>query len=110
MFKPYKLQSNVLEVFRIKAHLRSYAKDPNIIDQDLMLNAVEKLKKLPYENKDPTDIVAKELVIDAYHLSHFKYEDLTHPGYIMVQQERFRRHPPLNDISHQIHMLRNRIE
>ena len=110
MFKPYKLQSNALEIFRIKAHLRSYVKDPDTIDEDLLHNAVAKLKKLPYEHKDPTDIVAKELVLDAYHLGYFKYEDLTHPGYIMVQHEKFRRHPLTSDVTHQISMLKNRMQ
>lgn len=99
MFKPYKLQSNVLEIFRIKAHLRSYVKDPNNIDKDLLQNAVAELKKLPYEDKDPTDFIAKKLVLDSYHLGYIKYKDLTHPGYIMVQHEKFRRHPISNEIS-----------
>ena len=108
MFKPYKLKSNALEIFRIKAHLRSYVKDPNIIDENLLHNAVAKLKKLPYQHKDPTDLIAKELVLDAYHLGYFKYKDLTHPGCTMVKHEKYRRHPLTNDRTHQVDMRRNR--
>lgn len=110
MFKPHKLQSNALEIFRIKAHLRSYVKDPDITDEHLLQSAVAKLKKIPYDHKDPTDIVAKELVLYAYQQGYFKYEDLTHPGYIMVQHEKFRRHSLINDLAYQIYILRNRIQ
>ncbi len=109
MFKPNKLQNNALEIFRIKAHLRSYVKNPDIIDEYLLQNAVAKLKKLPYERKDPTDIIVKKLVLDAYHLGYLKYEDLTHPGYKMAQHEKFRRHPLTNDVTHQIYILKNRM-
>ncbi len=108
MFKPNKLQSNALEIFRIKAHLRSYIKDPNNIDETLLQKAVAKLIKLPYERKDPTDLIAKELVLDAYHLGHLKYADLTHPGCLMVKHEKYRRHPLVNKRTHQIYLLKNR--
>ncbi len=108
MFKAHKLQSNVLEVFRIKAHLRSYVKDPTDINEGLLQNAVTKLKKLPYKHKDPTDRIAKELVLDGYHLGYFKYEDLTQPGYLMVKHKKYRRHPVTHDRAHQMHILRNR--
>jgi len=108
MFKSYKLQSNALEIFRIKAHLRSYVKEPDNIDNSLLQNAVDKLKKLPYEHKDPTDLIAKQLVLDAYHLGYFKYEDLTQPGCHMVKHEKYRRHPHTNKGTHQLYLLRNR--
>ena len=108
MFKSYKLQSNALEIFRIKAHLRSYIKEPDNLDDNLLQNAVDKLKKLPYEHKDPTDLIAKELVLEAYHLGYYKYEDLTHQGCLMVKHEKYRRHPHTNKRTHQIYLLRNR--
>jgi hypothetical protein len=108
MFKSYKLQTNALEIFRIKAHLRSYVKEPDSIDDNLLQNAVEKLKKLPYEDKDPTDIIAKQLVLDAYHQGCIKYEDLTHPGCHMVKHEKYRRRQHTNNRAHQIYLLRNR--
>ena len=108
MFKSYKLQSNALEIFRIKAHLRSYVKEPENIDNNLLQSAVDKLKKLPYEHKDPTDLIAKQLVLDAYHLGYFKYEDLTQPGCLMVKHEKYRRHPHTNNRKHQLYLLRYR--
>ncbi len=107
MFKSYKLQSNALEIFRIKAHLRSYVKEPDNMDNNLLHNAVEKLKKLPYDQKDPTDLIAKQLVLDAYHLGYIKYEDLTHPGCLMVKHEKYRRYPHTNNKAHQLYLMRN---
>ena len=92
MFNPYKKQNDVLERFRIKAHLRSYAKDPIIIEENLMCDAVEKLKKLPYEHKDPSNAVAIELVQKAYCAGFFRYEDLTDNGCKLVRQSKYRRH------------------
>jgi len=71
MFNPYKKQNDVLEKFRIKAHLRSDVKDPVVIDKTLLQDAVERLKKLPYKHKDPTDAIAIELVRDAYRSGFF---------------------------------------
>ncbi len=96
MFNPYKKQNDVLERFRIKAHLRSYVKDPIIIDDDLLQSAVEKLKRLPYKDYDPTDIVAIELVLDAYRSGFFKYEDLTEIGCKLVRLGKHRRHHQLS--------------
>jgi hypothetical protein len=108
MFNPYKKQSDALEKFRIKAHLRSYVKDPIIIDQTLLQEAVEKLKKLPYEYKDPTDSIAVELLLNAYRLGFFKYEDLTHNGCNLVRISKHRRHHQLNHgRAHKNLMLRN---
>jgi len=92
MFNPYKKQNDVLEKFRIKAHLRSYVKDPIVIDGTLLQNAVEKLKRLPYERKDPTDSIAIELVRDAYRSGFFAYEDLTDTGCKLVRLSKHRRH------------------
>ena len=92
MFNPYKKESNALEKFRITAHLRSYVKDPVVVNEALMDEAVEKLKKLPYEDKDPTDPVAIELVIDSYRLGYFKYDDLTEDGIELVRYGKYRRH------------------
>jgi hypothetical protein len=108
MFKPYKLQTNALEIFRIKAHLRSYVKDPDSIDKNLLQNAAIELTKLPYKHKDPTDSIAKKMVLDAYHMGFLKYEDLTHPGCLMVKHEKYRRHPLISNRTHQIYMLKNR--
>ena len=92
MFNPYKKQNNVLEKFRIKAHLRSYVKDPIVIDETLLQDAVERLKRIPYEYKDPTDSVASELVLDAYRSGFFRYEDLTDTGCKLVRISKHRRH------------------
>ena len=92
MFNPYKKNSGILEKFRIKAHLRSYVKDPIIIDEKLLLAAVYKLKKLPYKDKDPTDSIAMELVVDAYCLGHFRYEDLTKTGCNLVRYGKYHGH------------------
>ncbi len=91
MFYPYKTQNNVLEKFRIKAHLRSYVKDPIVIDETLLKNAADKLKKLPYKRNDPTDTIAIKLVLDAYRSGYFKYEDLTDVGCKLVRLSKHRR-------------------
>ena len=91
MFYPYKAQNDVLEKFRIKAHLRSYVKDPIIIDAALLQNAAERLKKLPYKRNDPTDSIAISLVLDAYRSGYFKYEDLTDDGCKLVRHGKHRR-------------------
>lgn len=109
MFNPYKKQNDVLEKFRIKAHLRSYVKDPIIINETLLQDAVDKLKKLPYQQNDPTDSVARELVLEAYRTGYFKYEDLTDVGCKLVRLSKHRRHHQLtNDRVHQTQLLRNR--
>jgi len=107
MFNSYKKQSDVLEKFRIHAHLRSYVKEPIIVDETLLQEAVTKLKKLPYEYKDPTDSVVIELVLDAYRLGHFKYKDLTDTGYKLVRRGKHRRQPA-NDRTYKTQMLRSR--
>lgn len=106
MFNSYKKQSDVLEKFRIHAHLRSYVKEPIIVDATLLQKAVTKLKKLPYEYKDPTDSVAIELVLEAYRLGYFKYKDLTDTGYKLVRHGKHRRQPA-NDRTYKTLMLRN---
>ncbi len=106
MFTPYKKHNDVLEEFRIKAHLRSYVKDPIIIDADLLRDAVERLKRLPYKDNDPTDPVATELVMDAYRSGYFKYEDLTDMGCDLVRNSKHRRHQQFtNDRVLQIHLF-----
>lgn len=92
MFNLYKKQNDVLEKFRIKAHLRSYVKEPIVIEETLLYNAVEELKRLPYEDKDPADTVASELVQKAYRSGFFRYEDLTDTGCKLVRQSKHRRH------------------
>ena len=107
MFNSYKKQSDVLEKFRIHAHLRSYVKEPIILDEELLQEAVAKLKKLPYIDKDPTDSIAVELVLDAYRLGCFKYKDLTDAGYKLVRRGKHRRQPA-NDRIYKTQILRNR--
>lgn len=98
MFNPFEKQSDILEKFRIKAHLRSYLKDPIILDKALLQDAVIKLKKLPYKYNDPTDNIAKELVLDAYRAGFFRYDDLTDAGCKLVRCAKHRRrHPPLGN-------------
>ena len=109
MFNPYKKHNDVLERFRIKAHLRSYVKDPIVINETLLQEAVEKLKKLPYQYNDPTDSVAIELLLEAYRSGYFKYEDLTDDGCKLVRLSKHRRHHQLsNDRVHQTMLIRNR--
>lgn len=98
MFNPNKKQNDILEKFRIKAHLRSYVKDPIVIDEKLLQDAVEKLKKLPYKHKDPTDSVAIELVLEAYKTGFFRYEDLTVTGCKLVRLGKHRRHQQLSNV------------
>ena len=92
MFNPYKKNSDILEKFRIKAHLRSYVKDPIIIDEKLLMAAVYKLKKLPYKDRDPTDSIAMELVVNAYCQGHFCYKDLTETGCHLVRYGKYQGH------------------
>ena len=109
MFNPYKKQNDVLETFRIKAHLRSYVKDPIVINETLLEDAVEKLKRLPYQHNDPTDSVAVELVLDGYRSGFFRYEDLTDDGCTLVRLSKHRRHHQLShDRVHQGQWLRHR--
>jgi hypothetical protein len=109
MFNSYKKQNDVLEIFRIKAHLRSYVKDPIVINETLLHEAVEKLKKLPYQKNDPTDSVARELVLEAYRSGYFKYDDLTDEGCKLVRLSKHRRHMQIssNRTPH-TQLLRNR--
>ena len=95
MLISYKKKSDILEKFRIKAHLRSYVKDPIIIDKTLLQAAISKLKKLPYDYMDPTDLVAKELMLEAYRLGLFRYEDLTDTGCHLARQGKYRGHQQL---------------
>lgn len=90
-------QNNILEKFRIKAHLRSFVKDPIIVQETLLSEAAQQLKKLPYEDRDPSGIVATELVLEAYRLGYFKYKDLTDTGCKLVSQSKFRGHHQLPD-------------
>jgi hypothetical protein len=109
MFSPYKKQNDILEKFRIKAHLRSYVRDPIVINEALLQDAVEKLKKLPYQGSDPTDLVAVELVLEAYRTGFYKYDDLTDDGCKLVRLSKHRRHHQLsNERVHQTQLLRNR--
>ena len=109
MFNSYKKQNDVLEKFRIKAHLRSYVKDPIVINETLLRDAVEKLKKLPYQKNDPTDSVARELVLEAYRSGYFKYDDLTDDGCKLVRLSKHRRHPSIpGNRAPQTQLLRNR--
>lgn len=97
MFNSYNKQSDILEKFRIHAHLRSYVKEPIIVDEKLLQEAVTKLKKLPFEYKDPTDSIAVELVLDSYRLGYFKQDDLTNVGCDLVRQGKYRGHQQLTN-------------
>jgi len=97
MFNANKKQNDVLEKFRIKAHLRSYVKDPIIIDESLLTEAVQQLKMLPNEDTDPTQAVAIELVLEAYRLGYFKHRDLTDTGYELVSHSKYRGHNQLSN-------------
>lgn len=109
MFHPFRNQNDTLEKFRIKAHLRSYVKDPILIENDLLQEAVVKLRKLPYTYSDPTDSVAMELVLDAYRLGFFNYSDLTDIGCDLVRHGKYRRHPPTADRVNNSHLMRGRL-
>ncbi|MBL4712420.1 MAG: hypothetical protein JKX75_08000 [Gammaproteobacteria bacterium] len=91
MYSPFQKQSNdVLEKFRINAHLRRYVKEPTVVNRYLLQGAVLQLKKLPHEKKDPAESIAKQLVITAFCLGYYKYADLTDQGYQLVRQDRYR--------------------
>lgn len=107
MFNTYKKESDVLEKFRIKAHLRSYVKDPVIVDNRLLQEGVDKLKKLPYENRDPAANIAVELLLDGYRRGHFQYEDLTTEGCSLVRHRKYRRHHALTERIRPAQMLKN---
>ena len=106
MFNRNNTQNDVLEIFRIKAHLRSYVKDPIIVADNLLQAAVKKLKKLPYEQNDPTDSVAIELVLEAYRTGYFRYEDLTDTGRKLVKLSKQRHHRHSNSHIRQDQLLR----
>lgn len=109
MFNPNKKQNNVLEKFRIKAHLRSYVKDPVVIDEALLQDAVERLKKLPYRQNDPTDSVVIKLVREAYRTGNIKDHDLTEDGCTLVRLSKHgRQHQTAKDRLHQAQPLRHR--
>jgi hypothetical protein len=108
MFNQYTKQSDALERFRVKAHLRTYVKDPVIIDEQLLLEAVKKLKKLPYTNKDPADTVAIELLMEAYRLGFMKYENLTDSGHMLVQSSKKRRYRCANSMVRHVQPPSNR--
>ncbi len=110
MLNPYKRQSDILEKFRIKAHLRSYIKDPIILNEALLQNAVEELKKMPYEYKDPTDAIAIELFLESYRAGFLKREDLTEDGCKLVRISKYRRHHAVkNENLHQKQLFKNRM-
>ena len=97
MFNPYKKRNSALEEFRIKAHMRTYIKDPIEIDKGLLDDAIEKLKKLPFQYNDPSATVAIELLVEAYRKGYYKYEDLTTEGYRVIKLCKFRRHHQLSN-------------
>lgn len=110
MFNPYRKQSDILEKFRIKAHLRSYVKDPIILNETLLQNAVDELKKIPYEYKDPTDAIAIELLLESYRAGFLKREELTEAGFKLVRISKYRRHPSVNNENlHQKQLFKNRL-
>jgi hypothetical protein len=88
-------QNDILAKFRIKAHLRAYITEPIIIDNSLWTEAIEQLKKLPYEDKDPSDTIARELVIEAYRMGFFKHRELTDAGYELIREQKYRGHQQL---------------
>ena len=63
----------------------------------LLAEAVLQLKKLPYNNSDPSEIVAIDLVLEAYRLGHFKYRDLTERGYQLVSNYKYRGHQQVSN-------------
>jgi hypothetical protein len=110
MFNPYRKQSDVLEKFRIKAHLRSYLKDPIILNEELLQDAVDELKKIPYDTKDPTDVVAIDLLLASYRAGYVRMEDLTDDGYKLVSIGKHRRHHKVkNESLHQKQLFKNRM-
>lgn len=91
-------QSNNLERFRLIAHLRSYVKEPVQIDETLLQRAVMKLKKLPYEDKDPSQWIVIEMMLKAYRLGHYKFNDLTRDGRKLVRRSKYHRQQQLTKI------------
>ncbi|MBE9559948.1 MAG: hypothetical protein IMF15_04125 [Proteobacteria bacterium] len=110
MFNPYRKQSDALEKFRITAHLRSYLKDPIILNDALLQDAVDELKKIPYDSKDPTDVIAIDFLLASYRAGYVRHEDLTEDGYKLVRAGKHRRHHAVkNENLHQKQLFKNRL-
>lgn len=86
MFMNNTAQTDTLERFRIKAHLRSYLKDPFDIDEYLMHQAVGRLKTLPYVDSDPSAKVALELLYTGFIQGYYAEDALTEQGIRMVKR------------------------
>jgi len=91
MFKPNNNNSDILERFRIKAHMRRYVKDPFEIDEQLMIEGVAQLKGMDFSHSDPSELVAADMTLKSYFNGLYKLDELTDEGSVLVKQERFRR-------------------
>ncbi len=80
--------NDVLEEFRIKAHLRSYVKDPIMVNENLLQAAIVKLKKLPYDEADPSGAIAKKLVRNAIKSGYYNKADLTELGCTLLKPKK----------------------
>ena len=91
MFKPNNNNSDILERFRIKAHMRRYVKDPFEIDEQLMVEGVSQLRGMDFTHSDPSELVAADMTLKSYFMGIYKLYELTDEGTVLVKQERFRR-------------------
>ena len=91
MFNPNNKQSDILERFRIKAHMRRYVRDPFTIEEQLMADAATRLKGMEFRHSDPSELIAAEITLQSYNSGFYRLEELTEEGEILVKQERFRR-------------------
>ena len=108
MFKPNKNNSDILERFRIKAHMRRYVKDPFEIDEQLMVEGVAQLKGMEFSHSDPSELVAADMTLKSYFKGVYKLDDLTDEGSVLIKQERFRRKHGETGAFH-LRVLRNRL-
>lgn len=91
MFTPNNRQSDILERFRIKAHMRRYVQDPFEVDENLMLEGIDAIKGLEIGDRDPAHLVAARITLKAFETGYYRREHLTEEGNQLVSEERFRR-------------------
>ena len=108
MFKPNNNNSDILERFRIKAHMRRYVKDPFEIDEQLMTEGVSQLRGMDFTHSDPSELVAADMTLKSYFSGLYRMDDLTDEGSVLVKQERFRRKHSETGAFH-LRVLRSRL-
>lgn len=77
-------QGYTLELFRLKAHLRSYVKDSIQLNEQLLARGAERLRAMPFKTNDPAADLVIDLVHKAYNCKQIKANDLTDAGKQLV--------------------------